>query len=96
MSECIIPRRLLRPCSIIKSIGEEAQEAEKDVTRTLRLVSMLIAGATARGFSPLALNVSAGTARFRQLSGAIQKTNARCEPFLGLPKAEIRIEQKLS
>jgi hypothetical protein len=32
---------------------------------------------------PSALNVSAGTARFRQLPGALRKTNARREPFAG-------------
>jgi hypothetical protein len=31
----------------------------------------------------LALNVSADTARFRQLSEAFGKTYARCEPFSG-------------
>jgi hypothetical protein len=33
------------------------------------------------GWPLLALNVSAGTARFRQLSGAFRKTYARREPF---------------
>ena len=31
----------------------------------------------------MALNVSAVTARFRQLSGAFRKTYARHEPFAG-------------